>query len=507
MLKKLPIGIQTFSKIREGNYLYIDKTKIAFDLINTYEYVFLSRPRRFGKSLFLDTLKNIFEGKKDFFKGLYIYDKWNWQEKYPVIKIDFAGGTVSDRDGLDIRIKYILNDNAERLGVTIDTDTDLPGIFTNLIKKSFAKFNSKLVVLIDEYDKPILDNVENLQNAEKIRDGLKSLYSVLKEQDRNIKFVFLTGVSKFSRVSIFSGLNNIVDISIDSEFGNICGYTQHDIESEFSLYLKDVDMVKLKLWYNGYNFLGDKVYNPFDILLFIQKGKIYKNYWFETGTPGFLIKLIKKNHYFLPDFENLEVNESLINSFDIEDISIETIMFQTGYLTIKEEIDSSFEIHYKLIFPNLEVKISFNSYLINHFNKSSSNVALKSELYNIFESGNVTNLEPVIKRLFAGIAYNNFTKNEIESYEGFYASILYAHFAALGLEIIAEDVTNRGRIDLTVKLNSRVYIFEFKVIDEDPLKQIKEKRYFEKYPGEIFLIGIVFSKDERNISQFVWEKV
>lgn len=506
LMKKLPIGIQTFSEIIKENYLYIDKTAIALNLINNNKYVFLSRPRRFGKSLFLDTLKNIFEGNKDLFKGLAIYNKYDWNEKHPVIKISFSGG-IHSLSSLSEEVLSILNDNQQRLGIECLEKNNINLLFKELIKKAYEKYREKVVILIDEYDKPILDNLENLKVAKILRDGIRDFYTKIKDNDEYIQFAFLTGVSKFSKTSIFSGLNNLTDVSLDRQYGDICGYTQNDLETSFKKHLEGVDFTKVKEWYNGYNFLGNKVYNPFDILLFISKDKLYRNYWFETGTPAFLINLIKQNNYFIPNFENIEIDESLVNSFDIEDLSLETIMFQAGYLTIKEVINEDDFITYQLGFPNKEVKISFNNYVLDSFLNRTLKTASKRLLLKIFKTASIKDLEQVIKELFASIAYNNFTKNEIQNYEGFYASVLYAYFASLGVEIIAEDVTNYGRIDLTIKFADKVYLFEFKVIDEDPLKQMKERKYYEKYSGEVYLIGIVFDKKARNVSKFEYSKI
>ncbi|MGB4269478.1 MAG: AAA family ATPase, partial [Spirochaetota bacterium] len=298
MLKKLPIGIQTFSEIREGNYVYIDKTKEAYELIKNYKYVFLSRPRRFGKSLFTDTLHNIFEGRKEYFEGLYIYDKWDWDDTYPVIKIAF-GGSRSAKE-LISGLFSILRDNERRLEVQTGIEDDYAVSFKELIYQVYAKYNTKVVILIDEYDKPILDNLDKLDEAYENREILKRLYTEIKNSDQYIRFTFLTGVSKFSKASIFSGLNMLEDISLNPEFGDICGYTQNDIETTFRPYLEGVDLSELKEWYNGYNFLKDNVYNPFDILQFIRNNHTFDNYWFATGTPGFLIKLLESKSYFLP---------------------------------------------------------------------------------------------------------------------------------------------------------------------------------------------------------------
>ena len=505
-MKKLPVGIQTFSKIIEGDYLYIDKTEIALNLINTYQYVFLSRPRRFGKSLFLDTLKNIFEGKRELFRGLLIEEQWNWEVTYPVIKISFSGGVHSKAD-LEEDLLHILKSNEKRLGLTCEDKSKAQYFFAELIEKAYEKYHQKVVILIDEYDKPILDNIENIPEALLIRDGMRDFYTKIKENDEYLRFVFLTGVSKFSKVSLFSGLNNLEDISLNPEFGNVCGYTQLDLDTSFAPYLEGVDMEQVKRWYNGYNFLGDRVYNPFDILLFIRNQRVFKNYWFETGTPKFLIELIKKNSYFIPRLNGLRVNESLVNSFDIENLNLETILFQTGYLTIKRLISSGVGVRYELGFPNKEVQTSFNDSILQSMISISEKELLHDELLDFIETGDVNKLESVILHLFASIAYNNYTNNQIDRYEGFYASVLFAFFVGFGVDIIAEDVSNKGRIDLTLKVGGRTFLFEFKVTDGEPLEQIKRMKYYEKYSGERYLVGIVFDPKARNISRFEVERL
>ncbi len=438
--------------------------------------------------------------------GLLIEEQWNWEVKYPVIKISFSGGIHSTSD-LEEDLLYILKSNEKRLGLECENRARSQHFFAELIEKACEKYHQKVVILIDEYDKPILDNIENIPQALVIRDGMRDFYTKIKENDRYLRFAFLTGVSKFSKVSLFSGLNNLEDISLNPDFGNVCGYTQLDLETTFAPYFEGVDMEQVKRWYNGYNFLGDSVYNPYDILLFIKNHGVFKNYWFETGTPKFLIDLIKKNNYFVPKFNGLETDESLVNSFDIENLDLETIMFQTGYLTIKRLVQEEMGVVYELGFPNKEVQISFNNYILQSMTCGLEKEPIRRELLAFMNTGDVGGLEPVIKRLFASIAYNNFTNNDIEKYEGFYASVFYACFASIGLDIIAEDVSNKGRVDLTIKARGRTYLFEFKVSDGEPLEQIKRMKYYEKYAGERYLIGIVFDPKARNISRFEWETV
>jgi len=510
-LKKLPIGISTFSELIEQDYLYIDKTKEAYEFITNYKYAFLSRPRRFGKSLFIDTLQEIFEGNKKLFEGLYIYDKWDFEERYPVIKINW-GGDLRTPSMVKNRLEDILLYNQKKLGVICNKTEQFDSCFEELIRKTHEKYQKPVVILIDEYDKPIIDNLDQMEVAKANREILKSLYVIMKDNDRYIKFAFLTGVSKFTKASIFSGLNNLEDISLTPEFGTVCGYTQHDIETTFLPYLEGVNFKKLQFWYNGYNFLNDKVYNPFDILLFIKNKFLFRNYWFKTGTPSFLIKLFQKENYNLAKFENLKVSEELIESFDIEDISLETVMFQSGYLTIKEQILRRNRIQYILTFPNLETKMSFNNYLLNYFVKRPINkLPIQNSLIDLLEVANLDDLEQTIKSLFASIAYNNFTKNDIDEYEGFYASVIYAYFVGSGFDkVLAEDVTNDGRIDLSVFIDDKIYIFEFKVDKKGALEQIKSKEYFQKYLSsgkEIYIVGVEFDSKSRNVIGYDWERV
>ncbi|CAK8722738.1 AAA-ATPase-like domain-containing protein [Candidatus Electrothrix laxa] len=504
-MKKLPIGISTLSEIIKDGYVYIDKTQEALELIENYKYAFLARPRRFGKSLFLDTLAEIFSGNKELFNGLYIHDRYAF-EAYPIIRISFSGDLRSP-DGLRKMLMATLRENKKRLGIACNDETSFAVCFKELIQNVFDTYQQGVVILIDEYDKAILDNLDQLDIALKNREIIKSFYSVMKDCDRYIRFVFLTGVSKFTKTSIFSGLNNLEDISIAPDFAQVCGYSEKDVRQHFPSLVQEADFQKVTNWYNGYNFLGTKVFNPFDILLFIKNDYQFKSYWFETGTPSFLVKLIRENRYYLPNLEHLEVGSSLINSFDIENISLESILFQSGYLTI-DHVEHIFDNDiYHLTFPNKEVRLAFSNYLIQSLLGDTGAIAKQKSLFHIFTDADLSSLQDTLQQLFASIAYNNFTGNEIDRYEGFYASVVYAYLASLGFQLIAEDVTNRGRMDLTLLTKDTAYIFEFKVRDEDPLQQIKSMRYYEKYAQyQTWLIGIIFDVGTRNITKFVYEK-
>lgn len=507
-LKKLPIGIQTFSKIRENEYLYVDKTEQVLSLVENGSYYFLARPRRFGKSLLLSTLQALFEGRKELFAGLFVYDRWDWKVRYPVIKISF-GGVARNREEMKQDVDNILKDNQERLEIDCPDTSDIGGCFKYIIKEAVKKYGRKVVILVDEYDKLIVDNLDQPEVAKEGREILKDLYTTIKDSDEFIKFAFLTGVSKFSKVSIFSGLNNLEDISLVPHYGSICGYTENDLETVFAGHLENADMERAREWYNGYNFLGEPVYNPFDILLFVRNDLKFDNYWFATGTPTFLMKLIQKHNYFIPQLDNLKVSKNQLDSYDIDNLELEPILFQTGYLTIKRVEQTDFGSEYILGTPNKEVAISFNDVLIRYLTSEYNPLALKKSLLAALKTCDLDTFGELLKSLFAAIPYNNYVNNTISSYEGYYASVVYAYIASLGINIIAEDVTNKGRIDLTVKLNQYIYIIEFKVGGEGrALEQIKAKGYAEKYlgEGEIYLIGIDFDDQERTISAFEWER-
>jgi len=506
---KLPIGISTFRDIREEEYIYIDKTKEALELIEGGKYYFLSRPRRFGKSLFLDTLREIFRAKKELFEGLYIYDKYDWSQKYPVIKISM-GGSRSKEDLINNLLDN-LKVVQEELQIECESK-DYAICFKELIRKAYQKYKQKVVILIDEYDKPILDNIDQLEVAKELREILKRFYTVIKDSDEYLKFVFLTGVSKFSKVSIFSGLNNLEDISLDRRYATICGYTHQDINTSFAPLLEGVDLVKLQEWYNGYNFLGESVYNPFDILLFIAKGFLFRNYWFATGTPTFLIKLLAQKPYNIAELENLVANETLIDSFDIEKLKIEPILFQSGYLTINKVEQREFGgLKYYLRVPNKEVQISLNDILLDFLTDDDSYEVNKEKIYYALVEENLEEFKNILSSIYASLPYNSYSNTPLAKYEGYYANIFYVYIASLGLKIIAEDVTNIGRIDFTLFIKDKIYIFEFKLEQKGrALEQIKQRKYYQKYLNkaqDIILVGIDFDKEQKNIKSLEWEKI
>ncbi len=463
-------------------------------------------PVALGKVFFLTTLKEIFEGNKNLFKGLYIYDKYDFV-KYPVIRITWQGDLYSEQSISNL-LQEILIDNETALDVDVRNDLNPSLRFSRLIKQSYEKYGKPVVILIDEYDKPILDNITDAKMCLYARNMLKGLYEHIKYNDEYIKFAFLTGVSKFAKVTIFSGLNNLSDISLVPQYGNICGYTQADIEAHFLPYMEGIDLHDIKQWYDGYNFLKDNVYNPFDILKFCTEGKLFRNYWFESGTPTFLIKLIQEKQFFPPDLQNIKVGEEILQSFDIDNIELPVLLYQTGYLTIKEAITVRGGLYYRLRIPNFEVQKSLNEEILNTLTSSvTEKIKMQDNLYFALEQADLEIFKKHLISVFAHIPYHNYTNNYIAQYEGFYASVIYTYLYSLNMPFVAEDCTNQGRIDMSIVVENNVYIIEFKMGEGDGIAQIMEKKYYEKYQNQgktIYLIGVNFDKEERNISGFAY---
>ena len=511
--KKLPIGIQTFREIREDNCYYVDKTPFALQLITQGKYYFLSRPRRFGKSLFLDTLKELFEGNEPLFRGLYCHDQWDWTANYPVIRISFGGGVLGSRNDLDQSLHHQLTYHEQRAGFSA-TFPDHRSRFMELIRRLHDQTGQRVVILVDEYDKPILDRIEQPEVALEIREGLKDFYSVIKDSDAYVKFAFLTGVSKFSKVSLFSGLNNLEDITINKNYSAICGYTDADVDSIFTPELAGLDRDEIRKWYNGYNWTGEAVYNPFDLLLLFRERQ-FRPFWFETGTPTFLIKLLAERQQHTPDLSRIMAPESLLSTFDVGNIPTEALMFQAGYLTIDSFRYLPGRLELTLRHPNLEVQASLNDSLLQSLSKDPMVPARNvSRLYDILMANDIPALQELFHAFYASIPHDWYRKNQLENYEGYYASIFYSYFAALGLDIRVEDSTNRGRIDMTVLFNGHIWLLEFKVVEMVPegkaLEQLKQKGYADKYRylnQPIHLIGVEFSKETRNILAFETENI
>jgi hypothetical protein len=515
-MKSLPIGISNLKMIREHDMVYVDKTGIIYPWVSKPGRYFLARPRRFGKSLLVDTFKELFEGNEELFRELSIHDRWDWSKKYPVVKIDLAGGTLSSRQELDGKLLPLFDRYAGEHGITLTTG-GVANRFNELIRSLSETAGMPVVVLVDEYDKPILDHIDDLPKAEEMRDLLKDFYSCIKEVDEYLQFVFLTGVSKFGKVSIFSGINNLNDLSLDSAAATLCGYTQRDLETVFAEHLSEVDKNELRRWYNGYSFMGEPVYNPFDILLFLQKGRVYRNYWFETGTPSFLIKLLQRERFFLPELENLEISEDQFSSFELERIPPVVFLFQTGYLTVERTFRRLEDTFFTLKIPNMEVRRALsNSFFSGYTDLREDRARHQLAAYDALLAADMPGLGQAIRRLFSSIPWRNFTNNDIADFEGYYASVLYAFFTSATCTVIPEDTSNHGQADLTVMLETTICVMEIKVVDGADvdwdakpnlaLEQLRTRNYAQKYLGDpgkrVVEVGMLFSRGERNLVQF-----
>jgi hypothetical protein len=486
---------------------------LAAQLVEQCKHYFLSRPRRFGKSLFLDTLKELFEGNHALFQGLQAESRWNWSVKYPVLRISFGGGVLGSVGDLQQSLHQQLTTLESYYQLAAEFP-DMRSRFKRLITRVADATGQRAVILVDEYDKPILDRIEDPAIALQIREVLKDFYAVINDADAYVKFAFLTGVSKFSKVSLFSGLNQLEDISLSARYGAICGYTEADVDSVFAPELQGLDRAEIRRWYNGYNWLGTPVYNPFDLLL-LFRNREFRPYWFETGTPTFLVKLLAQRQQFVPDLERIVAPESLLSTFDVDCIPTEALMFQSGYLTIQSARLIPGRMELALCYPNQEVRASLHDSLLQELSGSRAIPGRQvGRLYDILVANDIAALRDLITAFFDSIPTDWYRSNPIASYEGYYASVFYSYFAALGLDITVEDSSNKGRLDMAVRFQSRIYLFEFKVVELAPqgnaLAQLKAKNYAAKYLAEgrpIYLIGVEFSKEARNIAGFEVEEV
>ena len=511
--RKLPIGIQTFRKIREEGCYYVDKTAYAARLVEEGAHYFLSRPRRFGKSLFLDTLKELFEGAEPLFEGLDVHGRWDWSVRHPVVRLSFGQGDFKEPGYLHRNLMAQLDAVERETGVASGYDT-APERFAHLLEALHRETGERAAVLVDEYDKPILDALEAPEVARANRGYLRGLYSTIKQSDAHVRFMFLTGVSKFSRVSLFSGLNNLKDITLDPRYSALCGYTEADLDTVFAPELPGLDRDEIRRWYNGYRWLGEeKVYNPFDILLLFDTRR-FKAHWFETGSPTFLVKTLLGRKVAAPSLEEGIAGEDLLSAFDVDDIATEALLFQTGYLTITGEEDAGGEPVYRLGYPNHEVRLSLNRSLLRAMAPDVSRQTRdRIRLPRLLEANDFEGVEALFRSFFAGIPHQWHTKNDIARYEGWYASVFYSHFAAAGLDVRVEDSTSRGRLDMAVLFNANVYLFEFKMVAKDPegsaLAQLEARGYADKYRhlGQpIHLIGVELSREDHNLAAFEVER-
>jgi len=519
-LQTLPIGDSSFESINQNNCLYVDKTKHIYQMLEKGKYYFLSRPRRFGKSLTVSTLRCLFQGKKELFDGLWIVKNINWEwKKYPVITLDFNGITHDTPHNLKLSLKNNLKKIAQKFDTNL-SETFLKEQFKELILSLNKKSKAQVVILVDEYDKPIIDYLgkggKGLEIAKANREILKNFFGVIKDIDvlRVLRFVFITGVSKFSRVSIFSELNNLDDITMNRHYADMLGYTQEELENFFadhiSIFAKELnqstDQVinRLKLEYNGYRFSEKNVsvYNPFSVLKALNE-MAYKKFWFETGTPKFLINLLRETNWDIPAIESMQATESVFSVYEIENLQPEALLFQTGYVTIKD-VDEGL---YSFIYPNQEVKTAFLENLFysytNKTKESQRFILLSKFLY----KEDFDSFFNTITAIFASIPYHLESKRD----EAYYHTLFYLMVCGSGINAQSEIADCTGRIDLLITFSDKIFIIEFKCNQNAhlALKQIREKGYDRKFQDsgkKIMLVGINFDTEKRNISEWKVEK-
>ena len=513
IMRKLPIGIQDFRKLREKDCVYVDKTEIIHQLITGGEYYFLSRPRRFGKSLLVSTLKEIFTGSRELFKDLWIEDNWDWDQRSPIIHLPFAFMDYQG-NGLDRAIFDRLVEVADSYSLELETKT-IKKAFKELIIKLNDQYG-KVVLLVDEYDKPIIDYIgKEVEIAQENQQVMKTFYSVVKDLDACFRFVLITGVSKFSKVSIFSDLNNLDDITLDWRYSQLLGYTAQEIQHAFPEHIEQLKrkrkmtekecLEKMKTWYNGYTWGDDekRVYNPFSILALMAKST-FANYWFTTATPTFLMDMLKEK--VLYDLDPVKVDDTVFESFQVkEDINVISLMFQTGYLTIKS-FDQETEI-YTLGYPNKEVRNAFTTHLLNTFkyNEEISSKVVVVEIRKAFEADDLDKVIMQTKLLLKNLPYQVHGKEEM-----FYHAILHLTYYYLGVFIESEVCTSDGRADAIVQTGTHVYCLEFKInrSADEGLEQIRDKDYLLKYANsgkKLVGVGINFSGESKEIDDWKWE--
>ena len=515
---KLPIGIQTFREIRQDGFRYVDKTMFALRLLEAGKVYFLSRPRRFGKSLLLDTLKELFEGNEALFRGLHIHDKWDWGTRYPVVRLHFGAGDFTDPAQLAEDVRDQLAKLEAEHGIA-PSAASAPFRFRHLIAALREQTGQRVAVLVDEYDKPILDALGTPAAAAN-RQFLRGLYAAIKQSDAHIKFALLAGVSKFSKASLFSDLNNLKDITLDRRYAAICGYTEQDLDTVFADALRGFDRAEVRRWYNGYSWRGQRVYNPYDILLLLDERE-FRAFWFETGSPKFLIDTLRRRDVPSIVLDGMTTTEALLSTFDVDkmsidvdEMSIEALLFQTGYLTIADENNQGGRIRFRLGYPNFEVRQSLNERLLTAFlPEPAMRQAGDAPLRELLAADDFKGLEAFLRSLFAAIPHQWHVRNNIGDFEGYYASVVYSCFAAHGLDLIAEDSSSAGRSDMVVHCDHAIHLFEFKLCADAPggkaLAQLKEKGYADKYRHQgkrVHLVGVEFSRAKRNIAAFKVER-
>ncbi len=508
--KRLPIGIQDFARLRETDSYYVDKTPLVRDLVGRGDHWFLSRPRRFGKSLLVDTIGALFEGREALFRGLDIHPHWDWSVTHPVVRLSFDGKYDEPEDvRRSVLTQLGLIEHATALDPPDAADT-APERLQTLLYRLHHETGQRVVVLVDEYDKPILDALGDPALARANREYLRGLYGIIKGSAAHVRFVFVTGISMFSKVSLFSGLNNLRDISLDPRYATLCGYTDGDIDTVFAQELDGLDRHEIRRWYNGYSWGGKiRMYNPFDVLLLFDN-RTFKPYWFQTGSPSFLFDTLKSKSVSPLELEGCLADESLVSKFEVEEISVDALMFQTGYLTIAEEIRKGHRTFFRLDYPNLEVKLSLNDQLLAHFDERDR-VPLEEgrSLRTLLEARDFGGFARELGAWLSGIPYQWHSRNDLARHEAWYASLLLMCLRAVGVEVRPEEASSHGRADMAVELGGQIFILEFRMAEgpdgaeaalSAAFAQMRERGYADRYRGrDVHLVAVACGREVRNL--------
>jgi len=534
--KLLPKGINDYKRIISGNYIYVDKTKYIYELVNNETVTFLSRPRRFGKSLLLSTLEYLFRGERELFKDTWIYDKWDWQE-CPVVHISFASGRFESTKNLESKLNMILNFCAKRYGIEYEY-TEPDEKFVELLTKLYEKYDKSVVILIDEYEKPVLDNVTNPQKAKQMRELLRGFYSVLKDYTGIIRFLLITGLTKFTKMGVFSALNNLTDISFKPEYSQMLGYTHEEVIQYFDEYIqkylhltglsKEEFLEMFKEYYDGYSFDGiwydengrdRRVYNPYAVLLFFDNMR-FGPYWSDSGAPGFVYEYLKNHGISKQELLQDKFSESDFSTFEIEDNPPSMFLAQAGYLSLKLITDRTDpEPIYELYIPNTDVRKGLEKFILSIQNSIELTEVIRdsNDLFKAIKVRDVEKMIKVINAIYSKVSSR--ARKQIEKsgkedrlthLEAFYQSIMVSLFESTGVNVVSEEESAGGRADVVVKYNGLVYVIEIKVDKsaKEALEQIKERGYHEPYKGkEVYLIGVNISSETGKIEEFLYEKL
>ncbi len=508
--RRLPIGIQDFRRLRETDCYYVDKTPLVRELVDQSDHCFLSRPRRFGKSLLLDTLRSLFECREELFRGLGIHGHWDWSAPHPVVRLSFDG-KYNDPEDLERSILTQLDVIERNAGLSGASRRAGPERLLDLLDRLHHASGRQVAVLVDEYDKPILDALHDPGLARANRDYLRGFYGIVKGSAEHVRFTFVTGVSMFSKVSLFSGLNNLEDISLDPRYATICGYTEGDLDRVFAPELGGLDRDEIRAWYNGYHWLGgERVYNPYDVLLLLRNRR-FRPWWFETGSPAFLFRTLVERSIGPMELENRMADMPLVSRFDVDDIGVEALLFQTGYLTIAEERSDGFDTLYRLDYPNLEVRTSLNRGLLRHLGKGRLPLEDGRDLRALLEANDFGGFGDRLRSYLSAIPYQWHATGDLARYEAWYASLLHMCLRAVGVDVRAEDASSHGRADMTVLTGGQVFVLEFKMAEGDgdaeaaldaALAQMRGRGYADRWRGRgepVHLIGVACGRGARNL--------